>query len=118
MGYGFRLIRPGCLAMAVSMLDVAIGPLLRILRLLGLRKVVEQLADEGRLGVCVCVGGTRGKILTSVSCGGAGLTDKAVAIWIVGSTIIAIMAIMTTVQKNCKTILLRKTIASMIPQQL
>ena len=44
--------------------------------------------------------------------------DKAVAILILGSTTITLMAIMITVQKNSKRKLLRKTIASMIPQQL
>ena len=62
--------------MSVGILDVPVHLLVRILLLLGLREVVEQLANEGRLGVCVCVGGTRCRILMSVSCGGAGLTIK------------------------------------------
>ena len=44
--------------MAVSLRDVVVHLTLLVLLLLGLRKVVEQLANEGRLGVCVCVGGS------------------------------------------------------------
>ena len=44
--------------MAVSLRDVVVHLTLLVLLLLGLRKVVEQLANEGRLGVCVCGGGS------------------------------------------------------------
>jgi hypothetical protein len=40
--------------MAVSLHDVVVHLIVPVLLLLGLRKVVEQLANEGRLGVCVC----------------------------------------------------------------
>lgn len=69
--------------------------------------------------VCVCVCGRDPMQDINVSqLWGGWAYDKAVAILILGSTTITLMAIMITVQKNSKRKLLRKTIASMIPQQL
>jgi hypothetical protein len=85
MGYGLRLISPRCLAVPVRLLDVCLLPLLLVFLLFAECEVVEELPDEGCLGVCVC--GLMRNII--VSCG-EGLTDKAVTIIIMISIVMII----------------------------